>query len=57
VPTSDLTRLLQLAKQVPAVRADVVADVAARLASGELNSSAAAVDAARAIVEGMKQGE
>ncbi|MBA4065272.1 MAG: hypothetical protein C0501_16485 [Isosphaera sp.] len=49
-PTGELARLLEAVRQAPDVRADVVADVAARLAAGELDTPAAAADAARGLL-------
>lgn len=50
-PTADLTHLLSLVKQTPDVRSDVVQDVQARAAVGELTSRPAAVDTAAAILD------
>jgi hypothetical protein len=49
-PTGELARLLEAVRGTPDVRADVVADVAARLAAGELDTPAAAAGAARGLL-------
>lgn len=48
-PSPDLARLLAAVKELPEVRADVVADVSARLAAGELLTQAAATETAQAV--------
>ena len=50
-PTADLSKLLELVRQVPEVRADVVQDVTARAAAGELTTRAAATDTAAALLD------
>jgi hypothetical protein len=50
-PTADLSKLLDLVRQTPDVRADVVQDVIARAATGELDSRTAATDTAAALLE------
>jgi hypothetical protein len=49
-PTSELTALLTAVKQAPDVRPEVVESVAARLASGELDTPEAAADTARSLL-------
>lgn len=49
-PTADLSKLLELVRQVPDVRADVVQDVTTRAAVGELASRTAATDTAAALL-------
>jgi hypothetical protein len=51
-PTPDLARLLAAVKSLPDVRADVVAEVSDRLATGDLLSSQAASDTAQAMLAG-----
>ena len=51
-PTADLSKLLDLVRQVPDVRADVVQDVSARAAAGELATRTAATDTATALLGG-----
>ena len=51
IPTSDLSRLLVAARAAPEVRADAVRDAVTKLATGELDTAAAAADAARAFRE------
>ncbi len=55
-PTADLSKLLELVRQVPDVRADVVQDVTARAAAGELATRTAATDTA-AVLLGATAGE
>ncbi len=50
-PTADLSKLLDLVRQTPDVRAEVVQDVTARAAAGELDTRAAATDTAAALLE------
>lgn len=50
-PTGDLSRLLQLVKQVPDVRGEVILDVLNRASSGELGSPQAALDTAAAVAD------
>ena len=50
-PTPDLARLLDAVRGLPDVRDDVVQDVSARLAAGELHTPAAAAETAAAIVD------
>jgi hypothetical protein len=50
-PTGDLARLLSAVKELPDVRADLVQDVASRVASGEVLTQAAATDTAAALLE------
>lgn len=49
-PTPDLARLLAAVKELPEVRADVVAEVSARLAAGDLLTPAAASETAQGVV-------
>jgi hypothetical protein len=55
-PTADLSKLLELVRQVPDVRADVVQDVTTRTAIGELATRTAATDTAAALL-GATAGE
>ncbi len=50
--TANLSAAKKLAATMPDVRADVVSDVIARIASGEILSKKAAVETARAILTG-----
>ena len=50
--TANLSAAKKLAATMPDVRADVVVDVLARIASGEILSPQAAVETARAILTG-----
>ncbi len=50
--TANLAAAKKLAATMPDVRADVVSDVIARIASGEILSKQAAVETARAILTG-----
>ncbi len=50
-PTGDLSRLLSLVRAEPEVRTDVVSDVTARAATGELNTRQAATDTAAAFLD------
>jgi hypothetical protein len=49
-PTADLTTLLDSLNQVPLLRQDVVADAAARLNAGELNTPVARAETVNAIL-------
>lgn len=49
-PTPDLARLLAAVREQPEVRPDVVAEVSARLAAGDLLTPAAAAETANAVV-------
>jgi hypothetical protein len=50
-PTGELARLIAIAGSAPEVRADLVANVAERLAAGEFDTPAAAADTARAMLD------
>ncbi len=50
-PTADLSKLLDLVRQVPDVRANVLQDVTARAAAGELTTRTAATDTAAALLD------
>lgn len=50
-PTADLSKLLDLVRQTPDVRAEVVRSVTARAAAGELDTRAAAIDTATTLLE------
>lgn len=50
-PTSDLVKLLTLARQSPDTRPDVIDSVTARLGTGEFSSSAAAGAAASNLLD------
>lgn len=50
-PTGDLSRLLQLVRQIPDVRGEVVLDVLNRANAGELASPQAALDTAAAVAD------
>lgn len=50
-PTADLTRLLELVKQIPDIRADVIQQVLAKAEAGELTSPQAALDTAAAVLD------
>jgi hypothetical protein len=50
-PTADLSKLLELVRQVPDVRTDLVQEVSARAAVGELTSREAATDTAAALLD------
>lgn len=50
-PTGDLSRLLQLVKQIPDVRGEVILEVLNRASTGELASPQAALDTAAAVAD------
>ena len=50
--TANLSAAKKLAATMPDVRADVVSDVIARIASGEILSKPATIETARAILTG-----
>lgn len=50
-PTADLARLLSAVKSLPDVRTDVVQDVSARVATGEVFTQSAASETASALLE------
>ncbi len=50
-PTGELARLISIASNAPEVRADLVANVAQRLAAGEFDSPEAAAATARAMLD------
>jgi hypothetical protein len=50
-PTGDLSRLLQMVKQIPDVRGEVIMDVLNRASSGDLTSPQAALDTASAVAD------
>jgi hypothetical protein len=50
-PTGELARLLALVHEAPEVRVELMHAVAERLASGELNTSAAAMETAEAMFD------
>lgn len=50
-PTGDLSRLLQLVKEIPDVRGEVILEVLNRSTSGELTSPQAAIDTAAAVAD------
>ena len=50
-PTADLSKLLDVVRQTPDVRAEVVQDVTARAAAGELDTRAAAIETATTLLE------
>lgn len=49
-PSPDLARLLAAVRELPEVRNDVVADVSARLATGDLFTQTAANETAQAVI-------
>lgn len=49
--TGELASLLAAVRRAPEVRADVVAEIAARAAAGEFNTPEAAADAAKAMLD------
>jgi hypothetical protein len=50
-PTADLTRLIQLVKDIPDIRADVIQEVLAKAEAGDLTSQQAALDTAAAVID------
>jgi hypothetical protein len=53
-PTTDLAKLLAAVKELPDVRADVVADATGRVGSGELLTQLAATETAQAAIDDLR---
>lgn len=56
-PTTDLTRLIEAARQVPEVRQELIGEVARRLSSGELLLPPASDRVVGSLLEGAALGD